>query len=275
MATKKGIDVSTHQGTINWDKVKGNIDFAIIRAGCGKNIIDSQFHNNAAACSRLGIPFGVYWFSYAYTEAMAKAEADYVCNAAAKYKLAYPICFDFEYDSYNYAVKNGVTPTKGLLVKMATAFLNRVEERGYYAMNYTNLDYLSRGFSGITDKYDTWLAQWGVSSPSRSCGIWQYSSAGNVPGISGNVDMDYAYKDYPSIIATMGTSSNDTVNGTTNDKTKEEQLGNLKNEMWGKYYSIAKEVLDGKWGNGDARKNKLTGAGYDYNFVQSIVNIIV
>ena len=112
MTQKKGIDVSVWQGEINWATVKPNIDFAILRAGYGKNNIDEQFVRNANECSRLGIPFGVYWFSYALNEQQAKKEADYVCNVVAKYKLSYPICYDFEYDSTNYANKNGVTITK-------------------------------------------------------------------------------------------------------------------------------------------------------------------
>lgn len=263
---KKGIDVSEHQGTIDWVKVKPNIDFVIIRAGYGQNNIDKQFKRNADECTRLGIPFGAYWFSYAYTTDMAKKEAEYFCNAITKYKLSYPACFDFEGDSVTYANKNGVTVTKTLLVNMAKEFLTILEKKGYYATLYSNPDFLNKGFFELTSRFDLWLAHWGVNSPSTSCGIWQSSSSGKINGISGNVDTDYAYKDYPTIIADLNNSS---------EKEKENELKKLKEKKWNEYYNLAKEVIAGKWGNGSARKSALINKGYDYNYVQAIVNLII
>lgn len=278
MSAKKGIDVSEHQGKIDWEKVKPNIDFAIIRAGYGKNNIDSQFTRNVTECQRLGIPFGVYWFSYAYTTGMAKAEADYVCNAIAKYNLLYPICFDFEYDSYNYAIKNGITPNKSLLVSIAKAFLNRVEERGYYAMNYTNIDYFNKGFYELVDRYDIWLANWGVSNPAKRCGIWQYSSTGSVAGITGNVDLDYAFNDYPSIIKNMNSNTN---GNNENDKyvlsSKDKNiiLEKLGEDWLNKYINIATDIIAGVHGNGEERKKSISNKGFDYDIAQTIVNYIL
>lgn len=273
MMPKKGIDVSSWQGAIDWATVKPNIDFAIIRTGYGNNNIDNQFVRNANECSRLGIPFGVYWFSYALNEKQAKEEADYVCNAVAKYNLSYPICYDFEYDSTNYATKNGITITKSLMVAMAKAFLNRVEERGYFAALYSNPDYLFRGFSELINRYDLWLAHWGISQPSRSCGIWQYRSDGYITGIDGEVDMNYAYKDYPTLIANMHKG-----NGASRNNEKEtkvsDKLEKLKQEKWKQYYKLAQEVWQGKWGSGSARKSALQNKGYDYDFVQAIVNLM-
>ena len=144
---KRGIDVSEFQGMIDWDTMKGQIDFAIIRAGFGDNNLDSKFKRNADECTRLGIPFGAYWFSYALTDEDARKEADYICNAVAPYSPSYPICFDYEYDSFNYASRVGETVTNTDMVSFAKTFLNRVEERGYYAALYSNPDFLSRGFS--------------------------------------------------------------------------------------------------------------------------------
>lgn len=201
----KGIDVSYFQGTIDWNKVsKAGVKFAMLRAGYGDNNIDSTFARNASECNRLGIPCGVYWFSYAYNEAMAKKEAAYCLAAIKKYKIEYPVCFDFEYDSVRYAKKNGVTVTKALASKLVMAFCGEIEKAGYYAMNYSNYDYLNNMFtSDILQKYDLWYAYYNPTC-NRSPGIWQYSSTGSVPGISGNVDMDYAYKDYPTIIKNAG-----------------------------------------------------------------------
>lgn len=204
---KKGIDVSQWQGTIDWKKVKAaGIEFAMIRAGYGQNNIDPQFKRNISECNRLGIPCGIYWFSYAYTEAMAVREAEYALAAVEPYKLEYPIAFDWEGDSYNYAVKNGVKPTKALASAMARAFCKRIEQGSYYAMVYTNPAYLSQYYdTDIPKEFDIWLAQWPTkpdpnNKPSQAGGIWQYTSSGSVNGISGRVDMDASYYDYPAII---------------------------------------------------------------------------
>lgn len=208
---KKGIDVSQWQGTIDWGKVKAaGIEFAMIRAGWGQNNIDAQFKRNISECNRVGIPCGIYWFSYAYTEAMAIREAEYALAAVEPYKLEYPIAFDWEGDSCNYAVKNGVKPTKALASAMARAFCKRIEQGSYYAMVYTNPAYLSQYYDAdIPKEFDIWLAQWPsnpdpATKPAQAGGIWQYTSSGSVNGISGRVDMDAAYYDYPGIIADNG-----------------------------------------------------------------------
>lgn len=266
----KGIDVSAHQGYINWSKVKPNIDFAVLRAGYGKNNIDKCFHQNAQACTNNGIPFGVYWFSYALTPDMARKEAEYCIAAISKYKVDYPVCFDYEYDSYNYAVKQGQAPSKNTLISIAKAFLARVEELGYYAMNYTNIDYLSKGFSSLVDRYDTWLAQWSVSTPTRRCGIWQYSASGRVSGIDGNVDMDIAYNNYKEIITNLGLNKH-------KEETKPDYSEKEKTyyEKTKDYFNKALEVIDGKYGVETERFNKLKQEGYNPDIVQSIVNYIL
>ena len=265
----KGIDISVYQGDINWEKVKGNIDFAIIRAGYGKGNVDKKFKQNITACNKLGIPCGVYWFSYALNEEMAKAEADYCINLIKPYKIDYPVCFDYEYDSYNYAKKNGPTPNANTLMLIAKAFLDRVEKLGYYSMNYTNPDFLSRGFSKLTDRFDTWLAQWGVSTPTKACGIWQYSATGAVPGIVGNVDMDISYNDYPTIIKNL--SLNKGEENPTPIPDKYESY----NQMAKDYYQTAVDVIEGKYSTNTERENLLKQAGYDPYIVQKIVNFIL
>lgn len=199
-----GIDVSKWQGVIDWDKVKAaGIEFAMLRAGYGQRNIDEQFYRNADECTRLGIPFGVYWFSYAYTEAMARREAEHCLEVVKPYKLSYPVAFDYEYDSYDYGVENGVAPTKTLISAMARAFLNKIEEAGYYGMLYANPNYLAQYFDDdLPRRYDVWLAKWPKNpqpepKPSQAGGMWQYTSSGNVNGIVGRVDMNYAYYDYP------------------------------------------------------------------------------
>lgn len=201
MSALKGIDVSEHQGVIDWERVKGNIDFAMLRAGYGKGHIDRQFVRNITECNRLKIPAGVYWFSYAKTLAEAKAEAAFCIAAIRPYKIDWPVCYDFEYDSVANAKLVGVTITKALATQMANAFLYDVEAAGYFTMNYANGDYLNRYFDpALRARFALWLASWpkvvkNPETPPTKCGIWQYGSS-SIPGISGKVDSNYAYADY-------------------------------------------------------------------------------
>ena len=203
---RKGIDVSKWQGAIDWEKAKADgIEFAMLRAGYGQGNIDEQFRRNADECTRLGIPFGVYWFSYAYNIERAEREAEYCLEAIKGYTLSYPVAFDFEYDSVDYALEYGVTITKALASDIARAFLGRIEAEGYYAMLYANPNYLSAYFEDdMPERYDIWLAKWpkepDISINPGPGGMWQYTSSGAVDGINGRVDMNAAYRDYPAII---------------------------------------------------------------------------
>lgn len=202
MNYRKGIDVSKWQGTIDWEKVKASgIQFAMLRAGYGQGNIDETFARNASECNRLGIPIGVYWFSYAYTDAMAHREAQYCLGAVMPYKLDYPIAFDFEGDSVNYARKQGVTIIKAMATSFAHEFCRTVQAAHKTPMVYTNPDYLANYFdSTIPKNYDIWLAKWpkkpDFNNPPEHAAIWQYTSSGTVPGISGRVDMNVDYKYY-------------------------------------------------------------------------------
>lgn len=198
----KGIDVSRHQGQIDWQKVKKDgINFVMIRAGYGKNNIDAQFKRNVSECNRLGIPCGVYWFSYATTAAEARQEAKYCLAAIKPYKLEYPVCFDLEYDTVKKAKEKGVTIEKSLASKMIEAFCGEIEAAKYYAMVYANEDYLKTMIdAALLKKYDLWYAKYAGDKGRDGAGIWQHSSTGHVNGISGHVDLDYSLRDYPTII---------------------------------------------------------------------------
>lgn len=219
----QGIDVSSHNGTIDWKKVKAaGIKFAMIRAGYGwsMNNKDPCFDYNVQQAQKNGIECGAYWFGYGYTVALAKAEAELFMKVCAPYKLTYPLCYDFEYDSVRYARDNGVTVTKTLASALAETFLSTLVKGGYYAANYTNEDYIVNYFnSAVMSKYDVWLARWG-SEPKREKTIWQYevrgsaadvaarparaTVVGKVNGVPGAIDMNYCYVDYPSIIRAAG-----------------------------------------------------------------------
>lgn len=271
----RGIDVSSYQNTIDWKTIKNQgIEFAMIRAGYGQNIIDTCLDKNVTGCKNNNIHFGLYWFSYALDTQMAINEANFICDLADKYKPDYPICFDYEYDSYNYAVKKGKTPNVSTMVAIANAFLKRVEERGYYAMFYSNYDYLNRVFNQLLSKYDIWYALWGTSKGNIKAGIWQYSSKGKINGISGNVDLDMSYKDYPTIIANMK-KEKEQEKEQEKDSNTTIDLTAIKDIYWNKYVAIAKDVTRGMYGNGNERVKALRAEGYDSNFVQAIVDCIM
>ena len=199
----KGVDVSRHQGIIDWDKFleDEHSDFVIIRAGFGKNNIDAQAVRNVAECERLGIPYGLYWFSYALTPEMARREAEYLSDFVGSHKPSYPLVYDFEYDSVTHAVKNGVKISRDFVLNCTEQFCHRLEELGFYAMFYCNNDYYQRYYqaSKVAEKYDMWYARY-ATSPGRPVTLWQKSESGWVKGIQGKVDLDQTERDYPKII---------------------------------------------------------------------------
>lgn len=199
----KGVDVSRHQGIIDWDNFleDEHSDFAIIRAGFGKNNIDAQAVRNVSECERLGIPYGLYWFSYALTPEMARREAEYLSDFVGKHKPSYPLVYDFEYDTVTHAVKNGVKISRDFVLNCTEQFCHRLEELGFYAMFYCNNDYYQRYYqaSKVAEKYDMWYARY-ATSPGRPVTLWQTSESGRVKGIQGKVDLDQTERDYPKII---------------------------------------------------------------------------
>lgn len=196
----KGIDVSYAQGVIDWEKVKasGLVDFAILRAGYGKETsqIDDQFNRNYAACKQLGIPVGVYWYSYATTAAEAEQEAKICLQTIRGKQFEYPVAFDIE-------EKRSLPQADAL----CQAFCSVLEAAGYYVAIYTFKSALENNISeAIKNCYDIFLSHVGVQQTSYTgaYGLWQYSWTGRIPGISGDVDFDYAYKDYPTMIRNAG-----------------------------------------------------------------------
>jgi len=207
----KYIDISEWQGHIDYDKLTGSVDGVIIRAGYGKGNKDKKFECNVQMCNLYGIPCGAYWFSYANSVDEAKLEAAYLLDAVKPYKMELPLAFDFEYDSVTNAEKSGVTVDKRLVTNMVRAFCDAIEAAGYWALNYANPDFLNRYLDPIVpERYGLWLAQWNgctpdIKAPPRSdAQIWQWTSEGSVPGITGNVDIDESYVDFASIIRERG-----------------------------------------------------------------------
>lgn len=205
-----GIDVSQFNGEIDWQQVRSaGVEFVIVQAGYGSRLSnkDPRFDANVEGALAAGIEVGAYWFSYAYTPEQASAEAELLLQIVEPYRgrMAYPLCYDWEYASYRYAQQQGVTPTPTLITDMAIAFLNRIQEGGYYAMNYANLDYYYHYYQADRMAvYDLWLADYN-GAPAVPCGIQQTGDNGQFEGISSeNTDTDAAYKDYPAIMRQYG-----------------------------------------------------------------------
>ena len=199
-AIAKGIDVSEHQGVINWDRIKasGKVDFAILRAGYGKEIsqVDKQFERNYSECKRLNIPVGAYWYTYATTADEAKQEATVCLRTLAGKSFEYPVAFDIEEQA---SLINAS--------ELCDAFCSELERNGYYTTIYSFKNAFENNISSeVKSKYDTFLSHVNVNKTdySGSYGLWQYSWTGIIDGISGDVDLDYAYKDYPTIIKSAG-----------------------------------------------------------------------
>ena len=201
----RGIDVAYVQGVVDWDKVKPQIDFAIIRAGYGQGNIDAQARRNLSECNRLGIPCGVFWFSYALDEDMVVQEALDVLDFVKDYCLDLPIFYDFEYDSRDFAQGCGVNLDGATISRFNDIFCQTIRDGGYYPAIYTNSDYINNLLDmSIIGKYDLWYAHYGVPALDHDCRIWQYTDALELDGIDAKVDGDYMYDDYPSIIRQAG-----------------------------------------------------------------------
>lgn len=201
-----GIDVSRFQGSIDWAEVKKEgVQFAMLRAGFGRGNIDVQFRKNAEGCTKQNIPFGVYWFSYALTPEMAREEARLCLETVEDFQVEYPVCIDFEQDSVRYAASQGVNVTKKLATEIVDAFCRETEKKGYFAMYYSNLDFLERYFDdSLREKYALWLARYASSPGTSGMAIWQYSESGSITGIAGEVDLNTAYYDLGEVIRRKG-----------------------------------------------------------------------
>jgi len=251
----QGIDISHWNGNIDFYKVKKDgKEFAIIKAGGSETsnpYKDSMFETYYKQAKQAGIYVGAYYYvgKKFITESQGKLDAIRFSELLKGKTFEMPVCLDLEETSPS--SKEGAT-------RATIAFCEYMESLGYYVSIYASTDsgFKERLNTEKLTAYDKWVASWSNKKPTypKSYGMWQYSSKGRVNGINGNVDLDIAYKDYPSVITP--TSTNET----------------LKDEMWKQYVEIAKDVIRGDYGDGNTRITALSKSGYDYRWVQKIVN---
>ncbi len=200
-----GIDVSQYQGLINWEVAKDHIDFAIIRCGYGQDIPgqdDNLFKRNADECTRLGIPFGVYLYSYAKNSSDAKGEARHVMRLVENYKMAYPIYYDLEDENTTGKQSNEV------IANIAKTFADELEANGYFVGIYASLYWWrTKLTSDIFDQYTRWVANYASElNFDKPYDMWQFSSTGRVEGVPSIVD-----EDFPAIIKAAGKNNFDKI----------------------------------------------------------------
>lgn len=266
----KGIDISSYQSGISFSAIKKSYDFVILRGGYtgwgssrSKNK-DSSFETFYKAAKSSGVPVGVYYYSCANSAAFGKAEAEYLYNNCLQRKqFEFPIYIDVEETRWQLGYKKGVTDA-------IIAFCETLENLGYFAGVYSSTYWFYNHIdTNRLSAYTKWVADWRGSKPNfvfSGFGMWQYSDKGSCCGKT--VDCNISYVDFPTIIKNGGFNG---YKKSTTEKPVEKPAETPKKTV----EELAREVLDGKWGNGEDRKNKLTNAGYDYDAVQDKVNDIL
>ena len=258
MSEVLGIDVSHHQGKIDWEMVaKDNRKFAILKCQyeAQSHRKDEFFEYNYEQAGKYGIARGVYIYIARASMADPIGDAQALLKNLAGRKLEYGIWLDLEDKTVD--VKG-----KAYIRSLAYQYADEFMKAGYYVGIYCNRDwYIRLIHDDLKRDFDFWIARYpredkGIYNPTSSLKpssymavAWQYSSKGNVAGIQTRCDLDVDYDGVVSLIAQ-----------TPNKKTLEE---------------IAIEVIDGKWDNGAKRKQMLQLAGYDYAKIQKIVNEIL
>ena len=249
----KGADISAWQDKIsvaNFKKAKASgIDYVLLRVGyTGSSskspTIDSVFENNYANAISAGLPVGIYYYSLATSTAMAEKEANFVIKKLKGKNITYPVYIDMEDNTYQRKC------SKATLASVCNTFCNIIKNAGYIPGVYASLDWFNNRIGNITAQHTKWVAQYYKECQYKGAyDMWQYTSSEKVDGIASKTDVSWCYKDFAKAVKpTPVTPPKKSVN------------------------ELAQEVIDGKWGTGDARKKALTEAGYDYNAVQKKVN---
>lgn len=282
------IDISEHNGNIDFAAAKNKGYHFIIRGGWGREgngRLDKNFRKNVKSCEQYEIPYGVYWYSYGETPEKTRLEAEF-CIANIKNVVGahflYPLYYDIEeaYQRENAQV-------------LADSFCAYSEAQGCYVGVYASLDWWKNTSLKNVKLYDRWIAAWHSRDKGQSgCGLWQWTDSFNA-GVSGlnRCDCNVLYTDYPALIRekklnwidrentplhSVDTMAIAAINGLYgNGEERKIRLGTSYDEVQARinvYYVVADQVINGLYGNGADRKQRLAKAGYDYSTVQKLVN---
>lgn len=269
-----GIDISEHNGNIDLSKYKDQ--FVIIRAGWGLGHLDKKYRRNVRECERLGIPFGVYWYSYALDDRTAEKEAVSFIDIIKGDNVQLGAWLDME-DADGWKKRNGWSPTKRGVSDIVVRFCGKVEEAGFYTgvyLSYSWLQYLDNN----TIPFDRWIAHWGTNDGGMHGDYKKYGSIHQYTSIP--LDKDYFYKEsYPNPgdrtkpVKTTDELVKEVLKGKygTGDERKK-KLGRRYDEVQHRVNEVlrlARKAVNGDYGNGAVRKKKL---GKDYEIVQWVIN---
>lgn len=251
----KGIDVSGYQGNIDFKEVKASgIDFALIKAGYSTSTVPT-WERNYANAKNSGLMVGAYWYSYAKTVEQGIAEARAFIAALKGKQLDFPVYLDIE-------EKAQFDKGKAFCTELVEAFCGELEKAGYYAGVYCSTYWYTNFVEeSVREKRPAWIADYRAECGYKgNYGIWQYDTA-KVPGVQYDCDRDVGYVDYSLYIKANG------LNGYTTEIAPDEVKKSVD--------ELAQEVLNGLWGNGQERADRLEAAGYSYDDVQKRVNEIL
>lgn len=275
---KYGIDISEHNGNIDLTPYVGA--YVIIRAGWGLGHKDKKFDRNIKECEKLGIPYGVYWYSYALDAATAEKEAAHFIDTVKGCNVTLGAWLDME-DADSWKKKQGWTPNKTRVSAIVKAFCKKVEAAGFYTGTYLSYSWYSYLDSGAL-KYDRWIAHWGANDGKKH---GDYKAYGSIHQYTSKpLDKDFLYKTkFPNPGATEEPTTKPVK--TVDEMVKGVLLGEYgtgaarKAALGADYKTVqtrvnklltlAKRTVRGVYGNGAARKRAL---GNNYEMVQWIIN---
>lgn len=239
-----GIDVSSFQPSVDWNKVKAaGVKFAIVRAGYGKKTKDKCMDSHAKGIINAGLGLGFYWFIYGTTTEHIIKNAEYFikCIEPYKDKITHKVWCDFEYDTDRYANDKGIAFTKTIRTEYVKIFCEYLHNAGYDVGVYANEDYLKNHFNDLS-MYPLWFAKY--SEPkTKDCYMWQYSSKGQIDGIPGNVDVNIFYGEDVKDVEPVNIEMNVLKRGD-----KGEQVKTLQRLLISMKYSCGIKGVDGSFG---------------------------
>lgn len=277
-----GIDVSEHNGNLDFSALPNRPDFVIVRAGY--SLTQDRWSAAYIRClDALDIPYGVYWYSYATTVAKALQEAQKCYDIIKNWNVRVGVWFDME-DEDHWKANHG-NPDNATISAMCRAFCSFMHEKGYYSGIYASKSWFENRIFGCDD-FDKWVAWWGINDGTKNTDasnmgtMQQYAAVGGMdydctfvalsiydihPDPNPMTIDDYAVEVWEGRYGT-GEQRKQLLNATPYGYTA---IQNMVNE----YGKVAADVWRGKYGNGQTRVDRLIEAGWNPEYVQRVVNV--